>query len=372
MISRSRGSLRYLLVVLAAVAIFLVVQYRLQRLQRGGASADTSIATTLAATQSSAEIKVFFSHAYGNDPSVPREDRDNIDRHIEEFINRATRSLDAAIFELESERIATALVAASKRGVAVRIVSDAEYRENPAMLEVMRSGIGVRFDERSALMHNKFLIADAERVWTGSYNATDNCSYRNNNNGISISSKALADNYQLEFNEMFDKGEFGPRSPSRVPHNPVVVGDATIYTYFSPEDDIPPKLVRIIRTARKSIHFMAFSFSDDDIARAMIQAVATGVGVEGVVETTGSMGRGAVAPEFDHAGIPVLRDGNKYLMHHKVIIVDSLWTITGSYNFSASAARSNDENVLIIRSREVARRFEEEYGRIKAMAAAVR
>lgn len=361
-----------LIVGLLAVGIFIVIRTTQRQPDAESRQRTDATPSTSSGTDVTGALRIFFSHTYRNDPEIPRRDDDNIDRHLVAFIDGSTGTLDAAIYELESERIAAALIRAMKRGVRVRIVSDTDYRDNAEMKEVIEAGIPVRFDERSALMHDKFLIADNARVWTGSYNTTDNCSYRNNNNSVQISSRDIADNFQLEFNEMFEAGEFGPRSPSRVPHNPVKVGDADIYTYFSPEDDIPPKIVRILRTARRSIHFMAFSFSDDDIATAIIEGARRGVDVEGVMETTGSKAKSSEAARFDSEGIRLFRDGNSFMMHHKVIIVDGLWTITGSYNFTASAARANDENLLIIKSGTVAGRYEEEYRRIRAMAAGAR
>jgi phosphatidylserine/phosphatidylglycerophosphate/cardiolipin synthase-like enzyme len=48
-------------------------------------------------------------------------------------------------------------------------------------------------------------------------------------------------------------------------------------------------------------------------------------------------------------------------MHHKVIIIDKAIVITGSYNFTNSAANYNDENVLIIHSHEVAAMYMKEF-----------
>ena len=55
-------------------------------------------------------------------------------------------------------------------------------------------------------------------------------------------------------------------------------------------------------------------------------------------------------------------------MHHKVIIIDGEIVIFGSFNFSDSADRSNDENLLIIYNRAVAARFEEEFQRVFKLA----
>ena len=57
-------------------------------------------------------------------------------------------------------------------------------------------------------------------------------------------------------------------------------------------------------------------------------------------------------------------DGNTYLMHHKVIILDDETVILGSFNFSRSADEVNDENLLVIHEREVASQYRAEFKRI--------
>jgi phosphatidylserine/phosphatidylglycerophosphate/cardiolipin synthase-like enzyme len=314
-------------------------------------------------------IDVFFSRTYANDPVAARRDDQSIDRKMAGFIMTARTSLDCAFFEVESGSIADAIVAAHRRGVKTRIVADSDYRDNPEMQRLIDAGIPVVFDERAALMHNKFVVVDGSAVWTGSFNATDNCSFRNNNNGLLIHSPELAANYSAEFNEMFEDHLFGPSSPAATPYPVVSIAGSEVRCYFSPEDRIPARIAELAATARKSIHFLAFSFSDPALASTMITRHAAGVDVRGVVETRGSSADHASYGDLQTAGIDVLKDGNKYVMHHKVIVIDSLWTIVGSYNFTGSAAKSNDENILFIKSADVARRFEEEFGRIRRMAA---
>lgn len=321
---------------------------------------------TETAASSKADIAIFFSDTYANDPTVGQGDPHNIDRQLATLIGTARTTIDGAFYELESERIADALIAAAQRGVKVRLVADSDYEKNEEMQKVLAAGIPVIFDGRSALMHNKFAIVDGKTIWTGSYNITDNCAFRNNNNGIIIRSEELAENYIIEFKEMFEGNSFGARSPSETPHTQVKVGSGTIYNYFAPEDDIPPKIVRYLSIAKKSINFMAFNFTDGTIAEAMIEKKKAGIQVEGVIERRGA--ERSVMGELQNAGITVLKDGNKYVMHHKVIIIDDEWTITGSYNFTGSAATQNDENILIIHDPTVAKKFKEEYQRIKNMA----
>jgi phosphatidylserine/phosphatidylglycerophosphate/cardiolipin synthase-like enzyme len=134
--------------------------------------------------------------------------------------------------------------------------------------------------------------------------------------------------------------------------------------YFAPEDKVASRLIPVLSAARESVRFMAFSFTSSDIADALIRLARRGVSVEGVVE-----GRSADAAygQYDRlkkAGIPVWKDGNPYLLHHKVFIVDGETVVLGSYNFSGNAEKDNDENLLIIHNAEVAQAFLGEYGRV--------
>ncbi|HMO56365.1 MAG TPA: phospholipase D-like domain-containing protein, partial [Roseiflexaceae bacterium] len=67
-------------------------------------------------------------------------------------------------------------------------------------------------------------------------------------------------------------------------------------------------------------------------------------------------------------GVDVLEDGNCYIMHHKVIIIDDRIVITGSYNFTASAETSNDESLLIIDDPTLAAAYVAEFDRLYAQA----
>jgi phosphatidylserine/phosphatidylglycerophosphate/cardiolipin synthase-like enzyme len=125
------------------------------------------------------------------------------------------------------------------------------------------------------------------------------------------------------------------------------------------------KLIAAVKAAQKSVKFMAFTYTDKDLANAMIQQAGAGVKVQGVIENRGAS-LGAFVPLFC-AGLPVRTDGNKYTMHHKVIILDDATVITGSFNFTVSADEDNDDNVLIIHSPAVAALYDLEFSRVYGM-----
>lgn len=285
------------------------------------------------------------------------------------LIDSAKKKFYGAFFELSSQKVASSLEKAHRRGVDVRLVIDSDYLEKKAMKGLIRAGIKVTGDGRSGFMHNKFAIIDERIIWTGSYNLSHNGAYRNNNNAIMIYSQDIAGIYLDEFNEMFEynifcnKKEYGV-FPSFRKRSYVRIENTDINVYFSPEDKVENIILKTLRTAKKSIHFMAFSFTSDKIGKEMIRMFKEGVKVYGIMEKIGSNTRYSEFIKMKLQGISVKLDKNRYRMHHKVIIIDSKKIITGSYNFTAAANERNDENILIMENEAVAREYLKEFYRL--------
>ena len=216
-------------------------------------------------------------------------------------------------------------------------------------------------------MHNKFWIFDGLVLWTGSTNITKNGIFVQDNNTIVFQAPELATIYEGEFQEMWD-GKFGPKSPSQLADQSVVINGTPIQVIFTSEDPaIEPAIIPLVNTATKNIRFLAFSFTDYPLAKAMIDRAQQGVDVAGVMDKTQSGGTGAELGTFFCAGVPVRQDGNPQFMHNKIIIVDERYVITGSLNFSTSAEESNDENVIIIDNPEIARLYMQDFDRVYSL-----
>lgn len=294
-------------------------------------------------------------------------------------IDQAQEAVDLAAYNLDLTSVSASLVAAHERGVRVRVVTESQNApaKAPILADLRQAGIRVVEDEREAgLMHDKFVIIDGGWTWTGSWNMTESGTHRNNNNAVAIRSPSLAENYTVEFEEMM-AGQFGPDSPRNTPHPRLVMSieadgererQAEIETYFAPEDAVADEIIDQIGAAEERIRFLAFVFTSDEIADAMLERAETGVVVQGVMESRNTGGRYDQYPRLKRAVHDVLLDGNPYIMHHKVIIIDDETVILGSYNFSHSAESVNDENVLIIHDPVVAGQFVEEFGRVYEQA----
>lgn len=123
------------------------------------------------------------------------------------FIDRCNEFIDAAVYSITHDGIADALIRAHGRGVRVRILMDkSQAGLKSADDEKMEAaGIEIRRDTQTGLMHNKFVIGDGTAVATGSFNWTKNADSRNAENFVILRLKYAIEDFQREFNELWDK-----------------------------------------------------------------------------------------------------------------------------------------------------------------------
>jgi phosphatidylserine/phosphatidylglycerophosphate/cardiolipin synthase-like enzyme len=320
------------------------------------------------------EVELFFTTPELVYPDLPR---DRIppahERALLADIETATRSIEFASFEYNLSSVAEALARAQARGVEVRLALDREGLENPVMAKwagiVEEAGIPVSWQDGDAFLHSKFVVVDDRLVWTGSWNATINDTYRNNNNLLRITVQPIVDNYVAEFEQMAG-GAFGSGKDLQTPHPLIRLDAATVENYFSPRDRVSSRVVNWVDRARQSVDVLAFAFTDDDLGDVLIERHRAGVPVRVVFEARNAEGVGSEYGRLRRNGLQVLEDGNCYTMHHKVVIIDRRVVITGSYNFTGRAEDVNDENILIIDSPVLAQAYLDEFDRVYAQAQA--
>lgn len=287
------------------------------------------------------------------------------DQALAQAIRAARVSVDVAVLNLNLWSVRDALLDAQQRGVKVRLVVDSDYREGEEIQALLAAGIPVLGDRREGFMHNKFVIIDRAEVWTGSMNFTVSDVYYNNNHLVRLRSADLAQNYLVEFEEMFTDDQFGPGSPANTPSPRLLIEGTEVHLCFAPEDGCQDLLLKVIRQAQYTIHFMAYSFTSDPLAEALLERARHGVTVLGLMEA--SQVRSNVGTEyyrFKEAGLEVRLDGNPRQMHHKVMVFDAETVAFGSYNYTYFAENRNDENLLIIRDASLAKAFLEEFQRL--------
>lgn len=311
-------------------------------------------------------VMVWFSR-----PDDPRSRtlRGGPDAVLAEAIAQARFQVDVAAYNLDLWSIRDALLRARRQGAMVRVVAESDYLDGPEFQDLIRAGIPVVGDQAEGLMHNKFVVIDGLEVWMGSMNFTLNGAYRNDNNLVRIRSTRVAQDYTTEFEEMFTGHHFGPDVVLNTPYPRVQVGGVPIEVFFSPDDVPRVRLLALLRQAQDEVLVLAFNWTDDGLTQALLERAAQGVTVRGVFDATQvQRSQGNDYATLRAAGLAVRLDGNPDAMHHKVLIVDGRWVVTGSYNFTRSAAERNDENLVIIDSPEVAAAFRAEFERVWSLA----
>ncbi|MFD3005377.1 phospholipase D-like domain-containing protein [Thermus tengchongensis] len=308
------------------------------------------------------------------------------------LMDGAKESLDGAFYEFRDLEIAKALLRAKKRGVRVRLYGESDYRndfrrylvggalgqqgETPrvpqaALRERIRPlsldceeivGIPVCFDEREGFMHHKFLVVDGQTVWTGSTNMTWNAFARNNENSLLLPSSILAQGYAREFQALFTGTKEGLGTPITFSLEGGVPAEGT--AYFSPKGGALGRkaLLERLRASQQEILVAAFVLTDPEVVKALVQAQERGVRVQVLLESRNL--KDSREEDLLRAGVEVRKDGNPYTLHHKVMLIDSTFVITGSYNFTARAWQVNNENLLILQSPALAERYREEILRL--------
>lgn len=120
-----------------------------------------------------------------------------------------------------------------------------------------------------------------------------------------------------------------------------------------------------IRGAKTTLLVAAYSFTSKPVATALRDARRRGVQVFVVVDA-GEAAKGYSAARFlANERVPVRVNARYALQHNKFIVVDGAVVQTGSFNYTASAAAHNAENVLVVNNApELAARYGREWRRL--------
>lgn len=298
---------------------------------------------------------LFFDHYAENNEM-------NLD-YMLDIINGAQKFVYVSCYDIDNKGIINALVNASSRGIDVKVVVEASNRNNYTDFKFPKSGIKVIYDMNSALMHDKFIIVDGYCIMTGSTNFTENGLKKNSNNTLIIFSNVIAQYYMDEFSEQFYDLNFGKKFTQNTGISTVKLKTGDFDVYFTPEDDFRSEIVDLIDNAVSNINVMIFTFTDQEIADALIRAENRGVKVRTIMETYQASSQwsvyNSIKNEFD-----VVLDKNPDTFHYKTMIIDNEIIITGSFNFTNAAQEKNDENALVIHSSKIAESYNNEFEKL--------
>jgi len=125
--------------------------------------------------------------------------------------------------------------------------------------------------------------------------------------------------------------------------------------YFSPKGGCTEAIISELDQAKAEILVQAYSFTSAPIAKALVDAHKRGVKVQAILDKSQRSEKYTSATFLRNAGIPTFIDSKHAIAHNKVMIIDREIVITGSFNFTKAAEDKNAENVLIIKNKELAK-----------------
>lgn len=358
----------------------------------GSDTAKSAVSSFATISNSSGEMIAYFnsqvdvSYSNGVDAIYLH---DAIDDTLISYINRAKYTIDFTIYNFNNtgiSDISVALIAAADRGVRVRAIGCGTTL-NLGIEELLGTAVHVLIGpdeyERTGIMHNKFIIFDAQSsnpneplVWTGSTNFTDGQVNLDANNVIIVQDQSLARAYEIEFEEMWGShgdepnaanARFGSAKRNNTPHQ-FMIDNKHVECYFSPSDGVNGKIVEVINTASSDLSIATMLITRTEMANAIADRKSAGVAVN--VITNDESGNSSTVNQILQTSLSThntFDNVSNGLLHHKYMIVDQYApnsdpiVFTGSHNWSAAADNDNDENTLVIHDATLANIYYQQF-----------
>jgi len=135
----------------------------------------------------------------------------------------------------------------------------------------------------------------------------------------------------------------------------LILNNTPIQVYFSPHGGATDAIIQQINKARFEILVQAYSFASQPIAKALVLACKKGIKVEALLDKSQKKGKYTSATFMANMGVPTYIDSTHAIAHNKILIIDRETVITGSFNFTKAAEEKNAENLLIFKSKELAK-----------------
>ncbi len=134
--------------------------------------------------------------------------------------------------------------------------------------------------------------------------------------------------------------------------------------YFSPGDECRNAIIQQINQTVKLLKICVFTISDDRIAEAILTAHQRGVDTRLLTDNDKAFDVGSDINKFFEEGLVVKIDNTANHMHHKFMISDDKLLLTGSYNWTNSAARYNQENIIVTNEAGLVKSFLGEFEKL--------
>ncbi len=131
--------------------------------------------------------------------------------------------------------------------------------------------------------------------------------------------------------------------------------------YFSPHGGCQEKIIEKINQAESQIEIAMFSFTSKPIAEALVKAHQRDVKIKILLDRQQASNRYSQDEFLIKNGMEVILDNQTGLMHNKICIIDDKTLLNGSFNWTGSAEKENQENMMIFTEPEIIGVFQKRF-----------
>lgn len=284
-------------------------------------------------------------------------------------IDGARMSLQLLLYDFNLPDVLSAIQRARERRVAIQVVLDEGHAfpskpgwsPSPQIQDLLGdSGIEVRVLRGLAnygTLHNKIGIFDQRSVEFGSFNWTKSADTKNYENALFTTDPKRVALYRRYWDWVWSNAQpaDGPHGapslsagPPQAEDKPVGFNGASFPpAAFSPGGGTLDMILEAIRSSRASIDIAMFSFTQQEVADALLEQKQNGVRVRLVVDKSQSRSSPAVHNFLRSNGFELRvcsGKGDMGVMHNKYAVFDGALLETGSYNWTKNAESNNFEN----------------------------
>lgn len=126
---------------------------------------------------------------------------------------------------------------------------------------------------------------------------------------------------------------------------------------FTPQEDCTGLIVNTIMQAKHQILVQAYSFTSAPIIKALVLAKQRGIDVRILLDKSQVKAKYSSVTYLKNQDMWFKIDNKPAIAHNKIMIIDGETVITGSFNFTKAAQEKNAENLLIIRDKDLANKY---------------
>ncbi len=294
----------------------------------------------------------------------------NFTSYLINNINLSQKTIDIAVYSIDSLPIKNALYQAAQRGVSIRLILNASKNiDYQSFFTDTPPNFSIVYPKLNGYMHHKFAIFDSSLLCQSSLNLTNFQTTSDTGHIFQTSDPTIVTTYLDHFNSLFDNHPY-PADPLAQDTKYL---DGFFQVWFSPgQVDHNPniKIVSLINQAHSSIKIISWLVTDPDIAKALNKKASQGVPITIITDDYNITQPDSIIPTLKNINILYDQDPttstfdiNRFLHHHALIVDESILAF-GTNNWSKNASLYNSEDMIVTNIPSLVQSYLEIYNQI--------